>query len=130
IDLDSLSNTSYQVVLIGVNGKGKSRASEEVSIQLSSKKLPPIVWKSFIADQKLVIGYSSELTDGNYTIAYGETNDHLKEAFTSNVRGMMTIDLKEKTTAPLYFKIQREANGENSLWSPVIKVKPSSTVKK
>ncbi len=123
IDIDSLSNSIYQVSLIAINGKGQSVPSKEVSVKLENKLLPPVVWHSFIDGEKLVIGYSSNFEDETYTIAYGSHKDKLQNTFTSNVKGMMTIDLNKKTSTPVYFKIKREVNGKSSQWSNTIESK-------
>ncbi|MGY6649695.1 glycoside hydrolase family 2 TIM barrel-domain containing protein [Wenyingzhuangia sp. IMCC45574] len=120
IDIDSLANSTYQVSLIAMNGKGESAPSKEVTVRLGNKILPPVVWHSFIDDQKLVIGYSSDFVDGNYTVAYGTNKGLMKEEFVTNVRGMMTIDLKETVNTPIYFKIKREVDGKSSEWSNLI----------
>lgn len=120
IDIDSLLNTTYDVSLIAINAKGESIPSEKAQIKLGDKLLPPIIWTSFLDEQKLVIGYSSEFIDGNYTVIYGTSKGLMHETVVSNVRGMMTIDLKDTKNPPVYFKIKREVNGESSEWSNVI----------
>lgn len=81
--------------------------------------LSPIIWDSFIADSKLVIGYSSDFNDNNYIIQYGISKDNLDKEFTSNVRGMVSIDLNGENE--VYFKIKRISNSQESNWSQLIK---------
>lgn len=120
ITLDSLSNKTYQVTLVAINGKGKSIPSEGKKFNTTNKLLPPVVWESFIDDKKLVIGYTSEFVDDNYTIVYGNNKNSLKETFTTNVRGMMTVDFNTFNNTPIYFKIKRTINGKDSQWSNII----------
>ncbi|WP_066631861.1 glycoside hydrolase family 2 [Labilibacter marinus] len=121
IDVDSLEQgKNYKLQLYAINDKGNSEASKEVLVATNQKALPPIIWDSFIVDNKLVIGYSSDFNDGIYTIKYGTSKDSLKKEFTSNVRGMVSIDLNGETE--LYFKIKRVINGKESNWSNIIKV--------
>ncbi|NIJ45932.1 beta-galactosidase [Wenyingzhuangia heitensis] len=122
IDIDSLSNSPFQVSLTAVNSKGKSTPSEEVTVTLGNKLLPPVIWHSFMDDQKLVIGYSSDFEDENYTVAYGTNKENLENKMTSNVRGMMTIDLNESVKSPIYIKIKREVAGKSSEWSNTVEI--------
>lgn len=119
INLDSLPKGNYEVSLIGVNAKGEGKSSEPVTFKTGNKLLPPVIWTSFIIDNKLVIGYSSEFEDGNYTVQYGTSKDILDNSFTSNVRGMMSIDLEGEDE--VYFKIKRVCNSEESNWSQIVK---------
>ncbi|GAA4236414.1 hypothetical protein GCM10022291_20690 [Postechiella marina] len=121
IDLDSLpANKEIQIQLIASNSKGDSKASEVSTIKTDGKILAPIIWDSFITDNKLVIGYSGSFDDVNYTIRYGVTKDHLNKDITSNSRGIMTIDIENEKT--VYFQIQRAIKGEKSNWSNILKV--------
>ncbi len=119
ITLDSLSNNLYEVALIALNAKGDSETSKIELIKPNGKSLPPVIWKSFITNNKLVIGYSSDFEDGNYTVKYGSSKENLDKEFTSNVRGMMSIDLDGEKE--VYFKIKRTFLGKESNWSPVVK---------
>ncbi|CDF79836.1 glycoside hydrolase (GH2), partial [Formosa agariphila KMM 3901] len=121
IDVQGLSEKSYEVALVAINGKGDSEFSKAVPFNMTNQKLHPVVWESFIDDTKLVIGYSSDFIDGNYTVRYGTQKDNLNKVFTTNVRGMLTIDLDNEKE--IFFQIKREVAGESSSWSPVIAVK-------
>jgi len=79
--------------------------------------LPPIIWDSYITDNKLVIGYSSDFDDIDYTIKYGTSHDNLDKEFTSNVRGMVSIDLNDEEE--MYFRIKRASKSEESNWSQI-----------
>ncbi|RED95962.1 glycoside hydrolase family 2 TIM barrel-domain containing protein [Marinoscillum furvescens] len=118
IDITGLkTGRAYEVALVAVNDKGDSKPSEAVKVSLSEKVLPPIIWDAFITDGKLVIGYSSDFTDGDYTVRYGTDPDNLDKTFTSNVRGMMSIDLADEEK--VYFQIKRNTNQQESEWSTV-----------
>ncbi len=122
IDIEGLqSGDEYRLQLFAINDKGKSQGSEQVVVSTNDKALPPLIWDSFIAHNKLVIGYSSEFEDGNYIIKYGDSKDHLDKEFISNVRGMVSIDLDEVNTT--YFQLRREINGALSNWSNIVKTK-------
>ncbi len=121
IDVDGLTNgKTYSFKLFALNDKGISKPSETKQVTPNSKPLPPIIWDAFIADNKLVIGYSSDFEDEDYTVVYGTSKDNLDKHFTSNVRGMMSIDLNDEND--IYFKIKRVSNTKESNWSQIIKV--------
>ncbi len=120
IDIENLAaDESYNFQLYAVNDKGLSKPSKLVTAKTNRKLLPPIIWDSFITDNKLVIGYSSEFEDGNYVIQYGTSKDQLDQEFISNVRGMVSIDLEGENE--IYFKMKRMKEGEESNWSQVMK---------
>ncbi|WP_068473290.1 glycoside hydrolase family 2 [Saccharicrinis aurantiacus] len=121
IDIDSLeSGIKYTFKLYALNDKGLSKPSAVKEETTNSKILPPVIWDSFIADNKLVIGYSSDFEDGDYTFKYGKSKNNLDKEFTSNVRGMVSIDLEDEET--FYFKMKRAVNSEDSNWSQIGKV--------
>ncbi len=120
IDIEGLTNgKTYSFKLFAINDKGESNPSEAEQITPNEKPLPPIIWDAFIADSKLVVGYSSDFEDGNYTVAYGTSKDNLDKSFSSNVRGMMSIDLNDENE--IYFKIKRDYNSRESSWSQIVK---------
>lgn len=120
IDIEGLEDgKTYGFQLYAINDKGPSKPSGRVEATLSQKSLPPIIWDSFIADNKLVIGYSSDFDDGNYTIKYGASKDNLDKEFTSNVRGMVSVDINGENE--LYFKMKRVTDGGESHWSQLVK---------
>ncbi|WP_460540407.1 glycoside hydrolase family 2 TIM barrel-domain containing protein [Echinicola sediminis] len=112
-DLDT--GKTYELALVAINDQGKSKPSEAVQVNLTEKVLPPIVWDAFITDGKLVIGYSSDFKDGEYTVRYGEDPENLDKTFRSNVRGMMSIELEDEKE--VYFQINRNTHQEVSQWS-------------
>ena len=121
MDIEGLEDKeTYGFQLYAVNDKGQSQPAKLVKATPNQKNLPPIIWDAFIAGNKLVIGYSSDFSDGNYTINYGFAEDDLDKTFTSNVRGMVSIDLDGEKE--VYFKMKRVVNGEESNWSQLIKV--------
>ncbi len=121
IDIDGLTNGKvYNFRLLALNDKGESNPSESKQATPNGNPLPPIIWEAFIADNKLVVGYSSDFEDGNYTVQYGTSKDNLDKSFTSNVRGMMSIDLKHEEE--IFLKIKRAYNSQESNWSEIIKV--------
>ncbi len=126
ITIEELSNgKSYEIEVIALNKKGKSKSSNIVKATPNNTLLPPIVWKSQIIDNKLIIGYSSDKNDTVYTVQYGTIEGKLSDQFSTNNRGMMSIDLRGKK--PLYLRIKRESNGEDSKWSKTYTIlkKPS-----
>lgn len=119
IDLEELKeNETYTIQLFAINDKGPSKPSEVTKATTNQNLLPPIIWDSFITDNKLVIGYSSDFDDTNYTIKYGRSQGNLDIEFTSNVRGMVSIDLNDEEE--IYFKIKRAKKSEESNWSQII----------
>nr|WP_320118888.1 glycoside hydrolase family 2 TIM barrel-domain containing protein [uncultured Marinifilum sp.] len=121
IDIDSLmTNTTYDIELFAINDKGISKPSTKVKATTNANELPPVIWDSFIVDNKLVIGYSSDFNDNNYTIKYGNSIDNLDKEFISNVRGMVSIDLNGERR--VYFKIKRNTVKGESTWSNVVLV--------
>lgn len=120
IDVDSLSGgKSYDFKLYATNDKGLSNPSEVLESTTNQNLLPPIIWDAFITDNKLVIGYSSDFNDGDYTVRYGNSMNNLDKEFTSNVRGMVSIDLNEETS--VFWQIKRKSQtGEESGWSNVV----------
>lgn len=120
IDIADLKNNkTYDFKLFAINDKGVSNPSEIVKATPNSKALPPIIWDTFITENKLVIGYSSDFNDGIYTVNYGTSKENLNKEFTSNVRGMLSIDLDNEDE--IYFKIKRSLNGKQSNWSQIVK---------
>ncbi|WP_187328697.1 glycoside hydrolase family 2 TIM barrel-domain containing protein [Echinicola rosea] len=120
-DLDA--DKTYELSLVAINDQGESKPSEAVKVTMTEKVLPPIVWDTFITDGKLVIGYSSDFTDGDYTVRYGTDPENLDKTFTSNVRGMMSIDLADEEK--VYFQIKRNTNKQESKWSKLELAKAS-----
>lgn len=120
IDIDSLTNLkNYDFRLYAINDKGISNPSKPVSAKPNGKLLPPKIWDAFIADNKLVIGYTSDFNDDNYIVRYGKDKKDLGKTFKSNVRGMMSIDLNDESD--IYFQIKRINNTKESNWSNNIK---------
>ena len=120
IDIDGLQNQKeYNFKLFAINNKGTSKASKEIKATPNENELPPLVWDTFITDKKLVIGYSSDLSDGIYTVRYGNSKTEMNKTFASNVRGMMSIDLEDEND--LYLQIKRNTNSKESNWSNIIK---------
>lgn len=111
--------SNYEFQLYANNDKGPSKPSEMVEASPNKNELPPVIWESFITDNKLVIGYSSDFDDGDYTVKYGSSKGNLDKEFTSNVRGMVSIDLNEESE--VYFKMKRAVDGKESNWSQMIK---------
>ncbi|SDX88962.1 beta-galactosidase [Lutibacter oricola] len=120
VEIDGLTNgKAVDFSVIAINEKGESQQPNSISGTPNGKPLAPKVWKSFIEDNKIVIGYTSEKQDDFYVVKYGTSKDNLDEEFRSNVRGMMTIDLENESE--VYFQIQREIKGQKGNWSAIIK---------
>ncbi|AWB67602.1 glycoside hydrolase family 2 [Saccharobesus litoralis] len=120
IDIEGLKdNSQYELQLYAINDKGPSQPSKTFEITTAQSWLPPIIWDAFIADNKLVIGYSSDFEDGIYSVRYGSDKHNLDKRFKSNVRGMMTIALNNEKT--LFFQIKRQYQGKTSQWSQIVK---------
>ncbi|MEX0320878.1 MAG: glycoside hydrolase family 2 TIM barrel-domain containing protein [Puniceicoccaceae bacterium] len=124
IDIEGLDeNKTYTFRLIAINDKGDSKPSDPVMATTNRTPLPPIIWDSFIVENKLVIGYSSDFDDGEYVIHYGSSKDRLNNEFISNVRGMVSIDLNDEKE--VYFKMKRNKGSRASSWSQVLRVTKS-----
>ncbi|WP_152285449.1 glycoside hydrolase family 2 TIM barrel-domain containing protein [Flavicella marina] len=122
IEIKGLKNSeTYTVSVIAINEKGESPSPKPISITPNGKLLAPKVWDAFIRDQKLIIGYTSNKEDDYYVVNYGNDENNLDKEFKTNVRGMMTIDLKNETT--IWFKIKRIIANKSGNWSQVVKVK-------
>ena len=122
IDLEGLEEgKTYRFELFAINDKGQSHPSKAVEAGAGEKSLPPVVWDAFIADNKLVVGYSSDFEDGNYSIRYGSSKDKLDKEFTSNVRGMVSIDLNGEEA--VFLQIKRTTKDGESLWSNLVEAK-------
>ncbi|TKD57921.1 glycoside hydrolase family 2 TIM barrel-domain containing protein [Flavobacterium sp. ASW18X] len=120
IDIEGLApETNYGFELYALNDKAESNASDEVFVTTTNKPLPPVIWDAFITDDKLVIGYSSDFEDGDYTVFYGDSPTALNYQFITNVRGMLSIDVLDKEVQ--YFQLQREIEGVKSIRSQVVK---------
>ncbi|APZ45553.1 hypothetical protein BW723_04250 [Polaribacter reichenbachii] len=113
------NNNSYNFKLFALNDKGVSNPSEMVKATPNNLVLPPIIWDAFITDNKLVIGYSSDFNDRIYSVNYGTSKENLNKEFTSNVRGMLSIDLNNEDE--IYFKIKRRLSSKDSNWSQIVK---------
>lgn len=119
IDVEGLEDgKTYDFQLYAINDKGNSKPSKSVKATTNQNSLPPIIWDAFITDNKLVIGYSSDFDDGNYTVKYGTSKDKLNKEFTSNVRGMLSIDLEGEQL--VYFQMKRIVGGRESNWSNTV----------
>ncbi|GHC67540.1 glycoside hydrolase family 2 TIM barrel-domain containing protein [Roseibacillus persicicus] len=120
IDVEGLEEgKSYSFRLLALNDKGNSEPSTAVKATVGKNELPPIIWDSFITGDKLVIGYSSDFDDGDYTVKYGASQDNLNQEFVSNVRGMMSIDLQGQDE--VFFKMKRGVESGESHWSETVK---------
>ncbi|GIZ09661.1 glycoside hydrolase family 2 TIM barrel-domain containing protein [Flavobacterium sp. UMI-01] len=116
IDLEGLENNkSYLVSVFSFNQKGKSFDSKKERVTPNGKLLPPVIWDAFIRDKKIVIGYSSENEDNLYEVHYGRTPTNLDKNFTTNVRGMLSIEIDDNSI--MYFKIRRKTKDRESNWS-------------
>lgn len=116
IDVEGLADGEvYTFRLYAVNDRGNSRPSPAVKSVAGPKELPPILWDSFIADNKLVVGYSCDFDDGDYVFQYGSSRDSLNKEFVSNVRGMVSIDLEGQDK--IFFRLKRRVGSGESGWS-------------
>lgn len=126
IDVNGLKpQTKYSFEVFAHNDMALSTASNKVFAKTTTKPLPPIVWDAFITDGKLVIGYSCDFKDENYTVFYGDSATELKQQFVTNVRGMLSVDVPDK--AVQYFQLQREIGGTESIRSPLVKATKRNT---
>lgn len=120
IDIEGLRDgETYEFQLYAINDFGRSKPSSPVKAAGNQHILAPIIWDSFIVDNKLVIGYSSDFDDGQYVIRYGPSKDKLDREFSSNVRGMVSIDLSGEQE--LYVKMKRMKGSDESNWSQLVK---------
>lgn len=118
IDIDSLENgRSYSFRLIACNDKGISETSEKMEVTPDGNILPPIILKSLIRDNKLIVGYTGEKDDKTYTLRYGTNPANLNNIIRTYARGMMTVDLE--SDSDIYFQLKRENDKGVSNWSEV-----------
>ncbi|MFY0628537.1 MAG: beta galactosidase jelly roll domain-containing protein [Reichenbachiella sp.] len=122
IDLDSLpKGKKVSLQLIAMNSKGESVASNTYNVETKGPLLAPIIWDGFIADNKLVVGYSGAWEDETYTVRYGTNKENLDQYETSNTRGMITVPLNGEKS--LYFQIMRTTSKGDSQWSNIVNAK-------
>lgn len=122
IELEGLSNSEvYECTVVAINQKGESKNGQAKLGVPNGKLLAPKIWDAFIADGKLVIGYTSEFDDTFYTVKYGTSKGNLNQTFRSNVRGMITIDVSDES--PIFLQIKRETKGKTSNWSNIVTTK-------
>jgi beta-galactosidase len=116
VDLEGLENgKEYQFQVVACNSKGESISLKSLSATPDGRPLPPVIWDAFMDRGKLVIGYSSEKEDELYSVRYGGSEENMNKTFTSNVKGMMTIDLGQVESCA--FKIKRIQGEVESHWS-------------
>lgn len=122
LDIKNMSGTGkYSFQLFAVNDKGISKPSKQVKAELTSNILPPVVWDAFINDNKLIVGYSGEWDDINYTLRYGSSKNMLNKSKVSNTKGMMIVPLNGEKK--LFFQIQRQTKLSKSGWSNIVEAK-------
>ncbi|AWG22677.1 hypothetical protein FFWV33_14645 [Flavobacterium faecale] len=122
IDVPQLvNNQSVSLTLTAFNDKGESKPSIKVIATPNGIALPPLVYDAFIADQKLVIGYATTKDELKYKVRYGATEKLLNKNFVTNVKGMLSIDLKAEKV--ICFQIKSVLKTGESNWSNVIKAK-------
>ncbi|MEM9983635.1 MAG: glycoside hydrolase family 2 TIM barrel-domain containing protein [Bacteroidota bacterium] len=122
VELDSLPpRTELSIQLIAWNKQGSSKKSSPIKVITEGMSLAPIVWDAFIADHRLVIGYSGEWEDEQYTVKYGQSPQTLDQTASTNARGMMTIEVDGESS--LFFQIKRTTHEGESQWSPVYEAK-------
>lgn len=122
IELDSLDTQAIKKLrLVASNGKGESKPSGKARLTISREKLPPIIWNAFIADHKLIVGFSGEWEDESYTLKFGSHPELLDQESTTHARGMMVVGLGEEEE--IYFQIGRTTKSGQSQWSPITKAK-------
>ena len=122
IDLDSLpAGVDVTLQLVATNSHGDSKASEEVTVTTEGKLLAPIVWDGFIADDRLVVGYSGAWEDTQYTVRFGNSKESLNQEETTIARGMMTIPLNGEDR--VYFQIKRQTKNGESQWSNMVEAR-------
>ncbi|QVY66121.1 glycoside hydrolase family 2 TIM barrel-domain containing protein [Polaribacter sp. Q13] len=120
IEIEGLTNNKeYNFSVIAINDKGESKLPNSIKVKPNGKLLAPKIWKSFIRDNKVVIGYTSEFGDEFYNVKYGTSKENLNKEFRTNVRGMMTIEIENEEV--IYFQVQRENNNQKSNWSNIVK---------
>ncbi len=122
VELDSLpSGLEVGLQLIAWNDRGASKRSAPVKVKTEGSSLAPIVWDAFIADDRLVLGYSGEWEDEHYTVKYGKSPQALNQVQSTNARGMMSIEVGGESS--LFFQIKRKTHEGESQWSPVYQAK-------
>ena len=120
VELDSLTNNhQYQIELVAYNSVGETFSETEMAIP-NGQILPPVIYHAFITDSKLVVGYSGESDDINYTVQYGYDKNNLSNMVLTNTRGMIVIDLEDNP--PVFFQIRSKNPRGLSNWSNTIKV--------
>ena len=127
IDIDGLMNgQEYQLQLFAGNAMGQSLPSQTVLATPNGNELSPIIWDSFIADGKLIIGYSGAKEDEQYQLRYGQEKQALTKEFTTSVRGMLSIEVRDQHS--LFFQMRRFTGNTWSNWSEIKHaVAPSKT---
>lgn len=119
LDLLGLVNGwQYRLELIASNSQGDSPVSEPLDLAPNGDILPPIIRRAFLADDKLVVGYSGESDDQSYVLQYGKDRDRLEREVRSNVRGMMVAEAA--SSDPVWLRIRRIVKGRESGWSNVV----------
>jgi len=119
IDVSELENgVSHSVQVVACNRHGDSEPSEHSEGSPNGSVLPPVVWDAFIADGKLVVGYSGESEDETYTIRYGKPGSALKDEITTRNRGMLTAFVGDRRQ--IAFRIKRSGAFGESNWSNTV----------
>ena len=127
IDVTNLQNDrTYSFTLIASNEKGSSDASESMEAQPNGMPLPPIIWDAFLADGKLVIGYSVEKNDEWFTVRYGPNENEMNKKMTTRVRGMLKVDIGNQKS--ISFQLRRSSGTEKSNWTNVVNAKTYKTL--
>ena len=122
IDLEGLpAGRNIKIHLVACNDKGESKSSKTVTIKTEGKPLAPVIWDGFIADNKLVVGYSGAWEDNQYTLRYGSSIDRLTKMVTSNTRGIMTVDLAGEQS--VFFQINTTTEKGESQWSNTVEAR-------
>lgn len=119
IDVKNIpANKKVLIELVACNAFGESKPSSTFLVNTQGDPLPPIIWDGFIEDNTLVVGYSGDWEDTEYTVQYGASKKIFTKKITSNTRGMMTLPLNGEQN--VFFQVKRTVGKKESQWSNTV----------
>ncbi len=127
LDINGLAfGETYQVAIVGINGKGESVRTDVQSVRVGDKAAPPAILYTEPADGGFFIGYPTSEEDYVFIVQYTTVSGNYAQAksIQSNTPGVMFVPGLENGTR-YYFRMRRLMdNSSISTWSEELSITP------
>ncbi|MGB3852120.1 MAG: glycoside hydrolase family 2 TIM barrel-domain containing protein [Tunicatimonas sp.] len=126
IEVDSLAAlTEYDFQVVAVNPAGAASPSEVATARTDADELPPIIWKTVPADQAFFVGYTVEMVDYLYEVAYGTAPGRYADTLSLRNVGVLKVPHVKNGQTYYYRMRSRKQWGFASEWTHEVAVTPN-----